>query len=70
MTAWRVAAKQGNPEILHKIWAWARKKLTTEKTNNEMLLAEDNIRMNAWQVAVKQGNVEFLQDLLEWYNRN
>ena len=35
MTAWHLAAKMGNYKILHKMWEWAEKKLTTEEIKNK-----------------------------------
>jgi len=30
MTAWHMAAQNGELEILHKVWKWAKKVLTPE----------------------------------------
>ena len=39
-TGWHIAAKNGQIELLHKLWEWAKEVLTPAELNN-MFLAED-----------------------------
>ena len=43
----------------------AKENLTTEETNNKLLLATDNDGWNAWHFATGKGNIELLQKLLK-----
>jgi len=38
-TAWHMATKMGNSEILKKLWAWSKEKLNTDELKNNVLLA-------------------------------
>jgi hypothetical protein len=41
----------GHLEALHKIWEWAKEKLTREEVNNKMLLVTDNHDKTTWLLA-------------------
>jgi hypothetical protein len=41
-TAWHVAAENGQLDLLHIIWEWAKENLTTDEMNNKLLLATEN----------------------------
>ena len=66
MTALHEAAKEGNLDILLKVWDWPQEKVTTEEINNKLLLATDNEGMTAWHWAAREGNLDILQKLWNW----
>jgi hypothetical protein len=49
-----VAAKEGTPEMLQKVWEWAKEKLTTEEICNKLFLATDNTGTTVWHMAAKR----------------
>jgi len=59
-TAWYVAGHEGHIKVLEKLWEYAKEKLTKEKLNNKLLLAEDNREENIWHYKSLRGNVELL----------
>jgi hypothetical protein len=65
-TAWHVAGKCGNIQVLQKLWNWGKEKLTGEDLNNKYLLARDSKGKTAWHVAAEKGKLEVLQQLWEW----
>jgi len=60
-----MAAEWGKPEILQKLWEWAKEELTTEEIN-KLLLATDKKGSTVWHVAAKKGTPEILQKVREW----
>jgi len=65
-TAWHVAGKWGNVQVLQKLWDWGKEKLKTEELHKKYLLARDNSGKTAWHVAAEEGKLEVLQQLREW----
>jgi len=52
--------------VLLKQWEWAKRKLTTEEINNEILLATDNDGKTIWHLAAGMENGDLLQELWVW----
>jgi hypothetical protein len=48
-TAWHVAAKVGNSEVIQKLWECAEEKLTSNKL--KLWLAKDDRECTDWHVA-------------------
>jgi hypothetical protein len=65
-TAWHVAGKCGNIQVLQKLWEWGEKILTKEDFHKKYLLARNSNGKTAWHVAAEQGTLEVLQQLREW----
>jgi len=40
-TAWYLAEENGNVQVLHKLWDWAEKKLTTEEIKIKFFIHRD-----------------------------
>jgi ankyrin repeat protein len=66
MTAWHWAACEGNLDVLHKLWKWAKENLTKENFKNKMLLVTDNEGWTAWHRATYVGILDVLQKLWNW----
>jgi ankyrin repeat protein len=64
ITAWHVAARNGQIEILHKLWDWA-KEVLTQKELNKLLLNRSISAKTAWQVVAEEGRIEVLPLLWE-----
>ena len=64
-TVCHVAAEEGKPEILHKVWEWAKEKLTTEEINNNLLLATDCYGRTVWHAAAEEDKPQILQKVWE-----
>jgi len=58
MTAWHLAAKKGNLEVLQKVWECVKEKQTTEEINNKLLLGTDNEGRTAWHWVTENSNLE------------
>ena len=56
-----MAAQYSILEILQKVWEWANEKLTSEKINNNLLLATYNEGRAVLHMAVKGGRLELLR---------
>jgi len=61
-----LAAENGNFGVLHKMWEWAEKKLTTEEINKKLMLGTHSEGRTGWQLAAKWGNFEVLHKILKW----
>jgi hypothetical protein len=61
MTAWNCATNWGNLEALHKIWKWAKEKLTRGEINNKFLLGTDSERKTVLHLVEEGSNLEGLQ---------
>ena len=42
LTAWHLAAGEGNVETFQNLWEFPEENLTAEEINNKLLLATDN----------------------------
>jgi hypothetical protein len=53
----------GPKYVMHKIWDWAKEKLTTEEIKNEMLLHTDNDGRTTWETAAYLGQQAVMQNI-------
>ena len=60
-----MAIENGENELLHKLWKWAKEVLTPEELKS-MFLATDNFKRNAWYMALMERHIELLHNLWEW----
>jgi len=58
--------ENGNLELLHIIWEWAKKVLTAEDWNNKLLLNKDVKERTACHRAAEKGKLKELLKLREW----
>jgi hypothetical protein len=65
-TAWFIAKKRGNVQLLEKLWFWAKEELTKEDIKNEFLLGTDSDGNAACHLAGKEHNLEILRKVWEW----
>jgi len=65
-SVWHVAADWGTPEILQKVWEWAKEKLKREEISNKLLLATNKKGRTVWHIAAEWGKPEMLQNLWDW----
>ena len=63
-SAWHMAAKKNNLDVLQNVLEWAEEKLTTEEINNKLLLATEGKGRTVWHRTVKCGNfISFRESL-------
>lgn len=68
--AWHVAAKMGHVDVLKKLWAWAKERLTTDELQQKLFLARHLMGKTSWHDAAETNNTEVLEILWEWDKRN
>jgi len=62
-----MAAENGQIELLHTLWEWAKEILTLDELNN-IFLGKNKYERTAWHMALEKGQVELLHKLWEWEN--
>jgi ankyrin repeat protein len=62
-TAWHLAARRCNTEVLEILWNCSKNKLTREDLKGKLLLAMDCEGQTAWHLAAEGGNTEALQKI-------
>jgi hypothetical protein len=65
-TAWQVAAKYGELDLLQKIWEWAKRNMETGEIKNNLLLDTRGKLETVWQVAARRDKLELFQNIWEW----
>jgi hypothetical protein len=68
-TAWYLAVKEGEAEVLDKLWEWAKGVLIKDELNNELLLANDDEEMSALHHVALSGKIQVLEKILKWANQ-
>jgi hypothetical protein len=63
---WQWVAELGRVKVLLKQWEWAKRKLTTEEINDEILLATDNGRKAMWHMAAGMKKGDMLWEIWVW----
>jgi hypothetical protein len=61
-----MAEENGNLELLHKIWKWAKQVLRAVDWNNNLLLDKDIKERTAWQRTAEKGKLKEIRKLWEW----
>jgi hypothetical protein len=62
---WIMAVQWGKVEVMQKIWAWAKEKLTREEIKNELLLRTHKDSRNVWHIAAYKGEQDVVQKIWE-----
>ena len=62
-TAWHLAARSCDKEVLEILWNWSTKILTKEELKGKLLLAVDCEGKTAWHLAAEGDNIEILQKI-------
>jgi hypothetical protein len=63
-----MAAERSRLELLRKLWEWVNQKPTTEKINNELLLAKCYKGKTVFHMATEWKRPELLYKIWEWAN--
>ena len=53
---------------MHKVWEWAKEKLTAQQMNNILLLSTDNEGRTVFHMAAEYGGLDILAKIREWAN--
>jgi endo-1,4-beta-D-glucanase Y len=65
-----VAVRYGIPELIQKLWDWAKQNQTTEEIKNKLLLGTESKGNTTWHVAARYGKLDVMQKLWEWATEN
>jgi L-fucose isomerase-like protein len=60
-----VAVRYVIPDLIRKLWDWAKENLPTEEIKYNLLLATESKGNTAWHVAALCGKLDVMQNLWE-----